>query len=83
MKEGRASSGGFLYRPVMVGERLVGGERCSSLYRLLSMKEGRASSGGFLYRTVMVGERLVGGERCSSLYRLLKGRIRLNGSSLR
>src|SRR5262249_5572102 len=45
MKKGRGSSGGLLHRPVRaVLVAVLGGERCSSLYRLL---EGDKADWGF------------------------------------
>src|SRR6266540_6873047 len=41
MKKGGASSRRLSYRPVGVGAAVVGGERCSSLYRLLVGGDGR------------------------------------------
>src|ERR671923_2138651 len=42
MKKGRASTGVFVHRPVTAGGgAVVGGERCSSLYRLLEGGQGR------------------------------------------
>src|SRR6266511_1425968 len=39
MKKGRASSRRLSYCPVRAGVALVGGERCSSLYRLLGWED--------------------------------------------
>src|SRR5215203_217220 len=39
MKKGGASSRRLSYRPVRAGAAVVGGERCSSLYRLLAWED--------------------------------------------